>query len=64
MSKDQKKIKKMNVEMVEKVDFILNWITSTITFWDLSDKWPTNLIQKSVDELIKELRPYWDDPLS
>ena len=63
MSKDRKENVEMPVETVEKIDFRLNWITTTITFWNLNDKWPTNLIQDTVDELIHVLRPYWDDPL-
>lgn len=62
MSKDQKKTVEIPVDTVEKIDFMLNWITSTITFWELNEEWPTNLIQKVVDELINELKDYWNDP--
>ena len=62
MSKDQKTTVEIPVDTVEKIYFMLNWITTTITFWELNDKWPTDLIQDTVDELINVIHPYWDDP--
>lgn len=58
MSKDQKKTIEIPVETVEKLWDILNWITTTITFWKLQDKWPTNLIQDTVDECCDMLSDY------
>lgn len=63
MSKDQNKTVEIPVDTVEKIDFTLNWITSTITFWRLNEKYPTNLIQATVDEIINILKPYWYNPL-
>lgn len=63
MSNSKNNTIEIPVDIVEKIDFILNWVSSTITFWDLNKSWPCNLIQDSVDECIKYLKPYWQDPL-
>lgn len=57
-----KKIVEVPEDTIEKVDFVLNWITSTLTFWELNKDWPSNLIQKATDECISMLKPYWKDP--
>lgn len=55
MSKNHKKTITLNVETVDKLKLSLSWITTTINFWGLEKKWPTNLIKdvaKSCYELL------------
>lgn len=42
--------KKMTVEIVENFQDILNYISSTIKFWNHDKEWPLNLIVDCCDE--------------
>lgn len=43
-------------DKLEQIDFILNWISSTLTFWDYDKTFPANLMKYSAEECIKILK--------
>lgn len=55
MSKDQKKIIEIPVEMVDNLQEKIGWISSTIQFWHFEKVWPMNLIKDVCDNIYDEL---------
>lgn len=56
MSKDQKKTIEVPVETVENWAKMCEYCSSTIMFWKLENKWPTNLIYDGLTDTLNEIK--------
>ena len=56
MSKTKKITVELPVETVENWAKMLDYCTSTLMFWKLDNKWPTNLIYEGLSDTLNEIK--------
>lgn len=55
MSKDQKKTVEINVEIVDNWSKMLDYMTSTLTFWKMDNVWPVNLCVDGLNKMSNQM---------